>query len=165
MPLLSELARSTPDATSGVPLMKAELQAIFDSTPADEPRSRLEPYRELILRWRRQGKTYRRICVLLADHCKVQMDCAGLYRFMKRSSKPRKPMPELEFEQPTSSPEPQPVSQPATSGKRLSAEERAAQVEFIRSLNQSASQDLPAKPRWNLDVDKPRTIHKPEGEV
>ena len=36
-------------------------QRIYESIPADEPRSRLELYRELILHWRRQGRSYRRI--------------------------------------------------------------------------------------------------------
>ena len=47
--------------------MNSELQRIFDSVPEDEPRSHLEPYRELILRWRRQGRSYRRIRQLLID--------------------------------------------------------------------------------------------------
>ena len=36
--------------------MKPELQLIFDTTPEDEPKSKLDPYRELILRWRRTGQ-------------------------------------------------------------------------------------------------------------
>jgi len=52
------------------------------------------------------------------------------------------------------------VSQAAASGKRLSAEERAAQVEFIRSLNQKPVLEEQPKPGWNFDTDKPRTIQK-----
>lgn len=70
--------------------MNPELQRIFDSVPDDEPRSRLEPYRELILRWRRQGRTYHRIRQLLADECRVQVAYVTLYRFVQRRSRPRK---------------------------------------------------------------------------
>jgi hypothetical protein len=70
--------------------MNPELQRIFDSVPDDEPRSRLEPYRELILRWRRQGRTYHRIRQLLADECYVQVAYVTLYRFVQRHSRPRK---------------------------------------------------------------------------
>jgi hypothetical protein len=48
----------------------------------------------------------------------------------------------------------------ATLGKRLSAEERAAQVEFIRSLNNKPVVEEQPKTGWNFAVDKPRTIQK-----
>jgi hypothetical protein len=41
--------------------LDGRLQEIYDRVPPDEPRSRLEPYKDLILKWRRQGRTYRRI--------------------------------------------------------------------------------------------------------
>ena len=137
--------------------MNEELQQIFDSAPEDEPKSRLEPYRELVLRWRRQGRSYRRICQLLRDKCGVDITYLPLYEFVQRRSRPRKPKPEPEVEQPQiPASEPEPV---VRQGKKLTAEERAAQVEFIRSLNQPTSEEQP-KPGWDFDVDKPRTIQK-----
>jgi hypothetical protein len=76
--------------------MEDRLQTIFDETPEDEPRSKLEPYRELILRWRRQGRSYRRICTLLAEKCGVQIGRTALHEFVQRRSRPRKPEPEAE---------------------------------------------------------------------
>jgi hypothetical protein len=137
--------------------MNEELQQIFDSAPEDEPKSRLEPYRELVLRWRRQGRSYRRICQLLRDKCGVDITYLPLYEFVQRRSRPRKPKPEPEVEQPQI-----PASEPESvvrQGKKLTAEERAAQVEFIRSLNQPTSEEQP-KLCWDFDVDKPRTIQK-----
>ncbi len=137
--------------------MNEELQQIFDSAPGDEPKSRLEPYRELVLRWRRQGRSYRRICQLLRDKCGVDITYLPLYEFVQRRSRPRKPRPEPEVEQPQiPASEPEPV---VRQGKKLTAEERAAQVEFIRSLNQPTSEEQ-SKPGWDFDVDKPRTIQK-----
>lgn len=137
--------------------MNEELQQIFDSVPEDEPKSRLEPYRELVLRWRRQGRTYRRICQLLRDKCGLNISYLALYEFVQRRSRPRKIIPEPEIEQPeTATPEPQPALR---EGTKLSPEARAAQVEFIRSLNQPTSEEQP-KAGWNFDVDKPRTIQK-----
>ena len=136
--------------------MNEELQRIFDSAPLEAGKSRLEPYRELVLRWRRQGRSYRRICQLLRDLCGVEITYLPLYEFVQRRSRPRKPAPEPEIER---------VDVPATQqtasqqGKKLTADERAAQVEFIRSLNQPPSENQP-KPGWNFDVDKPRTIQK-----
>jgi len=140
-----------------------ELWCALDALPAIPPKSCLDPLRPFILRLRRDGRTYRNIQQILADECDVRVHHETLRRFIKSRSKPRRPKLELEFEreQPKSSASPQPVDQSTASGKRLSPEERAAQVEFIRSLNKPASQEQPARPRWNLDVDKPRTIHKP----
>ena len=137
--------------------MNEELQQIFDSAPGDEPKSRLEPYRELVLRWRRQGRSYRRICQLLREKCGLNITYLPLYEFVQRRSRPRKPKPEPEIEQPQiPASEPEPVE---GKGKKLTAEERAAQVEFIRSLNQPTSEEQPNL-GWDFDVDKPRTIQK-----
>jgi len=136
--------------------VKEELQRIYDSVPEDKSRSRLEPYRELILRWRRQGRTYRRIRELLAEKCGVKVADMTLHEFVQRRSRPRKVQPEADIGQTvTADPE------PSVGKKRLTPEEKAAQVEFIRALNKPKLEEQPAKPRWNFDADKPRTIHKP----
>jgi hypothetical protein len=70
--------------------MDGQLQAIFDSTPEDEPRSRLQPYCDLILLWRRQGRSYRRIQRLLDEKCNVTIAYEPLRRFVQRRSRPRK---------------------------------------------------------------------------
>jgi hypothetical protein len=76
--------------------MKPELQQIFDNTPEDGPRSKLEPYRELILRWRRQRKSYRRITKLLAEKCGVHIGRTALNEFVQRRLRPRKLGPQAE---------------------------------------------------------------------
>jgi len=66
--------------------MNPELQQIYDRVPLDTPRSRLEPYRELVLAWRRQGRTYRRIVTLLDQECAVKVGYSALYDFVQRRS-------------------------------------------------------------------------------
>lgn len=73
--------------------MNDELQRIFDSAPEDPPRSRLEPYRELILQWRCQRRTYRRICELLLEKCNVHISYFPLYEFVQSRSRPRQEEP------------------------------------------------------------------------
>jgi hypothetical protein len=76
-----------------------ELQRVLDSVPeANDPRSKLEPFKRNILRWRRQGKTYRKIQQILRDECHFEVAYGPLYRFVKRRSRPRKPQPDLEIE-------------------------------------------------------------------
>jgi hypothetical protein len=125
--------------------------------PYDEARSPLEPFKALILRWRRQGRTYRSIQRILRKECHIEVAYGPLYRFVKRRTRPRKPEPDIEIERATV----QPISQAATSGKRLTPDERQAQLEFIRSLSSKpALSDQPEKVGWNLGVDKPRVVNK-----
>jgi hypothetical protein len=72
------------------PLRDARLQQIYDSTPLDEPRSKLEPYRELILLWRRQRRTYRRIRELLSEKCGLRVSTAMVHKFVRSRARPRK---------------------------------------------------------------------------
>ncbi len=135
-----------------------ELQRALDDLPPNETRvSCLEPLRANILRWRREGRSYRKIQQILASECRVSITYESLRRFVKRRIKPRKPKlePELEFEseQTTSSIAPP----PATNGKRLTPEERAAQVAYIRSLNRPAVAEEKPRLLFDFDPDKPRT--------
>ena len=127
--------------------MREDLQLIYDSVPPDEPRSRMEPYRELILRWRRQGRTYRKIQTLLAERCSLVVSTTSIFKFVKGRSRPNRKSPDAEIEQTVISPEAAAVSIP---GKSPSAKERAAQVEFIRSLNRPAPEDSAAEIRLEL---------------
>jgi hypothetical protein len=137
--------------------MNNDLQQIFDRTPDDEPRSKLEPYRELILRWRRQGKTYRRICSLLRENCNISIGKSALNEFVQRRSRPRKASAPLEMERPSS-----PVTQDVFDGKlRHSPEEIAAWREAARSANhQPVVQVKPTDRVFTYDPSKPITNKK-----
>jgi hypothetical protein len=126
--------------------MNQKLQQIYDSVPEDQPRSRLEPYRELILRWRRQGRTYRRIQELLKDKCDLQISYLALYEFVQSRSRPRKAQPEPEIEQPTVAPAEPRRNQMTTvaSGTDPYAEAR----ERMRKHKQEAAVPLKAERRF-----------------
>jgi len=47
--------------------MDAKFKEILDGLPDKRPRSRLEPYRELISGLRRRGRTYRDIAHILGE--------------------------------------------------------------------------------------------------
>jgi hypothetical protein len=129
--------------------MDKQLQQILDNLPEDEPRSHLEPYREVILRWRRQGRSYRRICQILTDECRVKVAYGPLYRFIQRRSKPRKAPPELQ-------PEPAAPARPRT---QRSPEEIAAMREAASAANYQPvfqrEEDL--RPLFVYDPDRPLT--------
>lgn len=72
--------------------MDAKFREILDSLPARPPRSRLEPYRELIEELRRRGRTFVDIAGILAEKCEVQVTASGVHDFVRtRSRMKRRP--------------------------------------------------------------------------
>jgi hypothetical protein len=136
--------------------MEERLQKIFDSVPADDPRSRLEPYRELILRWRRQGRTYHRIRQLLAERCDITVAYVTLYRFIQSRSRPKTGPPaeaQLAIIMPVVAEEKSPLRP-----SRPSPQEIATMREAARASNHKPvfTQEEP-KELFVYDPDKPLT--------
>jgi IS30 family transposase len=63
--------------------MDEVLQAILDSLPPKPPRSKLEPYVELIQELRRRGRSYREIAGILATRCGVSAGTHTVYNFVR----------------------------------------------------------------------------------
>jgi hypothetical protein len=132
-----------------------ELQQVLDSVPErNDPRSRLDPFKPYILRWRRQGKTYRRIAEILTKECKVAVSHKGVLKFVKRAARPRKPQLDLEIE-----PDVQPANSSsaavptATRKPRMTPEEQQAARAALR-----ASFDQPLFP---TEEQKPLFVRRP----
>jgi hypothetical protein len=62
--------------------MDANHQEILDNLEEKEPRSRLAPFRDLILELRRRHRTYREILQILADHCQIRVSISTLHDFL-----------------------------------------------------------------------------------
>jgi hypothetical protein len=67
--------------------MDTKFKEILDGLPDKPPRSRLEPYRELIRELRRRGRTYRDIAHILAEKCQVQVTASGVHDFVRTRSR------------------------------------------------------------------------------
>jgi hypothetical protein len=63
--------------------MDDKFQDILDNLPEKPPRSRLEPYTELIGELRRRGRTYREIRHILAEKCATQVSVSTLHGFLR----------------------------------------------------------------------------------
>src|SRR5690242_18411775 len=145
---------------SGVFFVTNEMKRVLDNLPADEPRSRLEPFRAFILRWRREGRSYRRIQAILRDECKITVTYETLRQFVNRRARPRKTYSEAPV-----SGEPAPVETPVCStlaprsSSRRSPEEIAAMRQAARAVNhkpvfQPAGE---SKPLFVFDPGRPLT--------
>ena len=150
------LAKATRNAArSYLPHSKAmnhsgpspELLKLLENLPPDEPRSKLEPFRVYILRWRHQGRSYRRIQEILREQCHIEVAYETLRKLVQRRQRPRSAEPEPVATAAAVSDAAKPrwhfdtdgprTTSAATEEKRsrLSPEGRDAQVEYIRSLN------------------------------
>jgi hypothetical protein len=68
-----------------------EMRRILDALPQEVPsRSKLKPLRTYILRWRRDGRSYRQIQDILRDTCGIQVARQSIYQFVRRHERPRK---------------------------------------------------------------------------
>ena len=71
--------------------MDAKFEAILNSLRSKEPRSRLEPYSELITEMRKRGHSYREIAQVLAETCGLQVGTSTVNDFVlsRKRSKSR----------------------------------------------------------------------------
>jgi len=63
--------------------MDARFQEILDSLPPKQPRSRLEPYAELIEKLRQRGTTYRTIAAILTERCQLHSSASTVHDFLR----------------------------------------------------------------------------------
>lgn len=63
--------------------MDEKFQIILSSLPKKPPRSRLEPYRELIDELRERGRTYQEIAQILTEKCQVATSRSAVNDFVR----------------------------------------------------------------------------------
>ncbi len=64
--------------------MDPKFKEILDSLPNKPPRSRLQPYWELIRELRRRGQTFQDIAHILAEKCQVQVTASAVHDFVRK---------------------------------------------------------------------------------
>ena len=67
--------------------MGGQFKDILDSLPEKSPRSRLDPYLELIEELRRRGRTFREIAHILAEKCHVETAASTIHDFIRTRSR------------------------------------------------------------------------------
>ena len=73
--------------------MKDQLQEILDSLDEKTPRSRLAPYRKLIIELRRRKYAYREIRRILREKCQVQVSISTLHDFVRAQARKKTQRP------------------------------------------------------------------------
>jgi hypothetical protein len=70
--------------------MDDRFKSILESVPNKHPRSKLEPFTELIKQLRRRGHTYREIARILAEKCDMVVVSSTVVRFVATLAKKRR---------------------------------------------------------------------------
>lgn len=73
--------------------MDEKFEAILNSLPAKEPRSRLEPFSELITEMRKRGHSYREITQVLKKACGLKVGTSTVNDFVLARSRSRAKLP------------------------------------------------------------------------
>ena len=71
--------------------MDDRFRDILDSLPPKPPRSRLEPYAELINELRHRGTTYRNTAKILAEECQLEVSASTVHDFVRVRSRTNEP--------------------------------------------------------------------------
>ena len=153
MPLLSYACEGQLMPKAGIFCITPELQRVLDSVPEqNDPRSKLDPFKPYILKWRRQGKTYRKIQQILRVECRMPVAYETLRQFVKSRSKPRKLVqPEIDLEPAT-------VQSVESSSAAVSAVERKPRMTPEERAALRASFDQPLFP---TEEKKPLFVRTP----
>ncbi len=133
----------------------AELLKHLENLPPAEPRSKLEPLRDYILRWRRQGRSYRRIQQILREHCQMDVAYETLRRFVQRRENPRTAEPAVETEPVRST-----VSLTAPVSTASNDPHSEARERMRKFKAEPVPVPEPVKRLFEYDPDKPLTIDR-----
>ena len=151
-----------------MPHVIEDLERLYESIGGTASRSCLEPYREVILRWRRKRPpvSYRRILQALAAEG-VIVTVRTLYEFVQRRSRPRFTEPTPASVEPM---QPEQFTVVATNAaesktRRCSPHEILAMRAAARADNHRPSfQTESVKPVFTYDPDRPLTNKESTGE-
>jgi hypothetical protein len=133
--------------------MDASHQEIIDNLEGKKPRSRLEPFRELILGLRRRNRTYREILRILTDRCQIRVSISTLHDFMRSQrridSKPGKRTTNAKKTPPLN----EQLPESAKHGEALPVFNDIQQR--IAALKRRQTPSQPNTPRFTYDPDQP----------
>jgi hypothetical protein len=144
--------------------MDPKLQEILNDLPDAVPRSKLEPYREFILRLRRQGRSFETIREILSTRCSLKVSHGNLVEFVQRRARPRTAIAAANPEQPPLDPV---YRQPVEREERPSPTPRWTQeeIEAMRAKARASAHKPTTEPKppplFHYDPTRPLTNRPP----
>jgi IS30 family transposase len=135
---------------------EATLQAILDSLPPKESRSRLEPYGVLIAELRRRGRSYKEIAQVLAEKCQVKVAPSTIFDFVQVRAKAKPKVRTADAESRSGSPQAATTPTNAAASAPPEGKQRERGVEErIASLKQRPISTKVRKPVFTYEEEEP----------
>ena len=148
----------------GARAMNPRFKEIIDGLPDKPPRSRLEPYYELVKELRRRGRTYRDIAQILAENCQLEVTASGIHAFVRRRSRakrrPGKRSNLRRGQRRVMSAIPRTVTATPNSASATSSGDEVARK--IAALKARKLDENPRSERFQFDANEPLRLKKPE---
>ena len=130
--------------------MDERLRALLDQMPEKPPRSKLEPYLEVIRELRRKGRTYQEIVRFFAEHLSLTVAASTIHAFVQVRARRRRRPPQVEL--PPTAPG---VDIATAVVDRVAAGTQADVQERIEALKQRKPPGKPQKPRFEYNENEP----------
>jgi len=131
--------------------MDEKLRALLDQIPEKPPRSKLEPYLEVIRELRRKGRTYQEIAQFFGEHLKVTVAASTIHAFVQVRARRRARRPEIEL---PPSPEPAETA-PVVGNKEVVRSTDAEAWERIEAVKRRQSPEKAPEAKFEYDESKP----------
>jgi hypothetical protein len=148
--------------------MDPKLQEILNDLPDAVPRSKLEPYREFILRLRRQGRSFETIREILSTRCSLKVSHGNLVEFVQRRARPRTAIAAANAEQPPLDPvyrQPVELEGQAKPTPRWTQEEIEAMRAKARASAHRPTTEPKPPPLFHYDPTRPLTNRPPDNKT
>jgi hypothetical protein len=146
--------------------MDPKLLEILNDLTEPVPRSKLEPYREFILRLRRQGRSFESIREILSTRCSLKVSHGNLVEFVQRRARPRTAIAAANPEQPPLDPVyRQPVEREEHPRPRWTQEEIEAMRAKARASAHKPTTEPKPPPLFHYDPTRPLTNRPPDNKT
>lgn len=132
--------------------MDDKFQDILDRLPEKPPRSRLEPYGDLIHELLMRGRTYRDVVRILAEECQVRVSSSTIHDFVRLRCQTPKTPTKREASAPT--------TRTGTRTREDSPQPDDVQARIAALKQRSASNALVNPEPFHYDADKPLSLPK-----
>jgi seryl-tRNA synthetase len=144
--------------------MDPKFKEIIDGLPDKPPRSRLEPYYELVKELRRRGRTYRDIADILAEECQLRVTASGIHAFVRTRSQAKRRLGKRrnsrkDEQRVTSAIRRLKTATPNSASAPSSGDEVARKMAALKARRPDAK---PTSEPFHFDENEPLRLDKPE---
>jgi hypothetical protein len=136
--------------------MDEKLRQLLDQMPERPPRSKLEPYAEVIRELRKKRRTYQEIAAFFKQHLQLSVAPSTLHDFVKTRARQARNRPPAAIELPAPEPKEAVHNEEAAAVLRPSKDAVRKQIQAVKNRFVASPQE---RPRFEFDPQQPLTLN------